>query len=844
RINPVTPQEITAVKWVVYDDALNEITIYTGATGDTFILQNPPKAGHYYIEAYKNSSYLAKAKAGKLSVAQLSKKTAVTKVEVTEPTVVIAQWERKDGTKKLRTGYKNEVSYIHIQLKSYHNNAVDITVYSGTTALCTMTKCKANNNSTIIQEFRMTDRYKEAMQGTPNELVFKITGRDEPIRDQDTARYPINKGLCVEDKEQVRDAYFMYNGERLRAKPVAYGITVQGIVETVNMIGESLEVDVYRTQKLLYIDAAASDPKVFTQDLTVDNEGRITFDFTVESRWWRDQHLLGKQFYISVEKSKWAWFTPANIFRGSIKAYKKGDKVEGGVTPVVVEQATYTPDKKKKGRCENCDKDITVDDIKGIYKDANDTGLQEAVDFLNSQRSFFGLTTCTRKAHFLAQLATESGFTHMEERFIYNWKSLKKTFSNFKTAYDTNNTNAKTWGYGHDGKTKSQVTDENKRSIANWAYGKSPKASKLGNTPITSNWSNADADGWNYRGSGFIQLTGKNNFKKTTKLYNSWIATDASGRAKEDFVANPDKIRTDKTMAMATALIYWRHNNLVTRSDMGVGDDALGAITYRINSAFKGWAHRQTYLEEAVKILDVENCPDYTRRKGEKGTVVIIGGKGEKIINTYGHTDNVMYRLSVYRAMTLEKYNTLKDEEELPEADYVTYVTRDAHQGLSNSNRSNLRYGLNNECPPSDKYHLVSKEDSSNPLKGRYKMYVSENKNNRDINGPDGLRKGIAIHEHDRKGSQGCLTLASGNGDPGNGTLGKIPVDKLYNEIPDLFLHNIMKDAERTDDNGMVHDMSIERRPVRLILQERQATEKSNNNKPYWEGFIDDGYNT
>ncbi|WP_438710535.1 hypothetical protein ACSTS3_16935 [Aquimarina muelleri] len=447
-----------------------------------------------------------------------------------------------------------------------------------------------------------------------------------------------------------------------------------------------------------------------------------------------------------------------------------------------------------------------------------------------------------RKAHFLAQLAAESKFTSMEEGFTYNWKSLKKTFDNFSTAYDSNNSKAKEWGYGHDGKTKAEVTETDKRSIANWAYGKAPKASDLGNTAITSNWSNEDADGWKYRGSGFIQLTGKSNFRNVTTKYNTWIARLNEDITEEDFKENPEKLRTNKTLAMAAALIYWKDKNILTRSDMGVGDDALKAVTYRINNAFKGYAHRESYLEEAVKTLKVEDCPDYEYRKGQKGSVIVIGGKGEKIINTYGHTNNVMYRLSVFRSMTLEKYNELKKEDKLPKADYITYVTRDAHQGLSASERSEKRYGTNNECPQGNKYHLVSKKDSSIDDKGRYTMYISDNDNNRDIQGPNGFRDGIAIHEHDRKGSKGCLTLASGNGEPGTNTLGKIPVEELYNEIPDLFLHEVMKDAERTDDNGLVHDMSIDRRPVRLILEEREVIEKTNNNKPYWEGFIDEEY--
>ncbi|MCG8745296.1 glycoside hydrolase family 19 protein [Tenacibaculum finnmarkense] len=455
--------------------------------------------------------------------------------------------------------------------------------------------------------------------------------------------------------------------------------------------------------------------------------------------------------------------------------------------------------------------------------EVDESGLQEAIDFLNSQRSFFKLTTCTRKAHFLAQLAAESKFTSMEEGFTYNWEKLKKTFGNFNTAYDSNNAKAKEWGYGYDGKTKAQVTATDKQSIANWAYGKNPKASGLGNTAITSNWSNTDADGWKYRGSGFIQLTGKSNFRNVTNKYNTWIARLNEAIAEEDFKANPEKLRTNKILAMAAALIYWKDKNILTRSDMGVGDDVLKAVTYRINSAFKGYAHRESYLEEAVKTLKVAECPDYKHRKGQKGTVVVISGKPHDMFAFTADRIYARYTTSVYRSMTLEKYNEMKENDNLPKPDYITYLSRDAFdETIKNDNgvyedvlHSELRYGTNNECPPGDTYYLVSKKDSSVDGKGRYIMYISDNNNNRDIQGEDGYRGGIAIHQYTPNDSQGCLTTVAG--------ISKSKVLELYDEIPDLFLHDKMEKAKRTDDNKVIHDMSIERRPVRLILEEREV---------------------
>ncbi|WP_103864611.1 PAAR-like protein [Aquimarina sp. I32.4] len=330
-ITPALETEKEAVKWIVYDHEYNEVAQYQGHTGATFVLDTPPKTGIYYVEAYMNIREIGKVKSGRAS-------RTIKKIKVTEPTVVKAEWRYKNEKRKPRTGFANETSYIYAELQSYHGGTVDIEVHTKKAHITTITNCKANNHSKIMQEFRMTDRYKTAIKSGDQELFFKIKGKDEPIKNENEAFYP-QKGLMIIDKPMVRDAYFIYNGKRLRAKPVAYGVTVQGVVETVNMIGESLEVDIYRTQKLLYIDAATGDPKVFSKDLTVDAEGRITFDFTVESRWWRDLHMLGKYFYIGVEKADWAAFRKEQIYKGSILAYKKGDRLENGVSPVVVQRA-------------------------------------------------------------------------------------------------------------------------------------------------------------------------------------------------------------------------------------------------------------------------------------------------------------------------------------------------------------------------------------------------------------------------------------------------------------------------------------------------------------------------
>ena len=99
------------------------------------------------------------------------------------------------------------------------------------------------------------------------------------------------------------------------------------------------------------------------------------------------------------------------------------------------------------------------------------------------------------------------------------------------------------------------------------------------------NGDEASGDGWNFRGSGYIQLTGRANFA---------AAARALGRP---YVENPDLVRQPED-AMRTACWFWSRNNLNTLADQWKLDD----ITRAVNGPARLHARERREVSESILV--------------------------------------------------------------------------------------------------------------------------------------------------------------------------------------------------------------------------------------------------
>lgn len=170
----------------------------------------------------------------------------------------------------------------------------------------------------------------------------------------------------------------------------------------------------------------------------------------------------------------------------------------------------------------------------------------------------YGINTSLRLAHFMAQIEHESGLKPISENLNYSAKGLGTTFKKyFPNTILTN-----------------KYANQPQR-IANIVY-----ANRMGNGSVNS------GEGWKYRGRGFIQITGKENY------FRLHIDTDL------DCVRNPDLL-LEEANAMLSACWFWKLKGLNSLADK----DDISAITKKINGAFIGLEHRKELLNKWKSIL-------------------------------------------------------------------------------------------------------------------------------------------------------------------------------------------------------------------------------------------------
>lgn len=167
----------------------------------------------------------------------------------------------------------------------------------------------------------------------------------------------------------------------------------------------------------------------------------------------------------------------------------------------------------------------------------------------------FKIDTPLKMAHFLAQCAHESGnFKAVRENLSYSFDTLKNKFAKY---------------FATDAICNSYVGKP--EAIAARMY-----ASRMGNG------NEASKDGWTFRGRGYIQLTGRENYAAFAKF-----VTD-------DLMIAPDLVA--QKYPLLSAAWFFHEKKLIELSAQGATDAVVKMVTKVVNGGTNGLAERIRYF--------------------------------------------------------------------------------------------------------------------------------------------------------------------------------------------------------------------------------------------------------
>lgn len=172
----------------------------------------------------------------------------------------------------------------------------------------------------------------------------------------------------------------------------------------------------------------------------------------------------------------------------------------------------------------------------------------------------FKIDTAVKLSHFLAQCGHESGgFKVVNENLNYGAKGLLTIFKKYFPTEE-----------------KAKLYERKPEKIANLVYG-----GRMGNGV------EATGEGYKFRGRGYIQLTGKDNYTAFGKAIN------------EDIAANPDLVATKYPLLSAA----WFFSKNCLGKCVDASDASVLAVTKCVNGGTIGLADRQKHFKEYYNLL-------------------------------------------------------------------------------------------------------------------------------------------------------------------------------------------------------------------------------------------------
>ena len=550
----------TGVKWDVCHGNRMIAKGLTEAPARTYFT----KEGTYSVYAYVHKPGSPKGK-------------GVVRITVSYPKFKSLEWKDENGKPVTYIGLRNKV-FAHVSLPGCKGIPVNCRFYyngyEGKTylsALTPMTLSAAGKVKIVLslsgdQLKKIIEDRKHFSNGQKIRIHLELSSRHWIENLTKASQHPI----LFNDKIEFRSLVIYKDSdckEKLQGGIADNGSTVYVRVSTANMETDKICLDVYKHETGNQEEKSSKPSPVYSTSCPVNSTGIYKFSLTLAAPPYKE----GTAYKVVV-----SWIFSSQSSNGNVnnntnsqtskdpKQYiLKGKEVLFSVkrhipTPKAEpSKANVNRTEPEKDGCPRCREEWTdmLPRLKQVFGKVSANRLKAVAQTYTENMKTLSMDTCWVKAHFFAQATIETGYTlNISEIMNYKRKRFEDIFPSkiFKGRW----TKDGKWVSDRDKNGKRiykdgmkrtldkvySITDTQERKIvlANIAY-----ANKNGNGDYNS------GDGWRFRGSGLVQITGRKNYSKIQHLINTRFKLNV------DIMTNgADTINGDDRIATLASMCY------------------------------------------------------------------------------------------------------------------------------------------------------------------------------------------------------------------------------------------------------------------------------------------------
>ena len=550
----------TGVKWDVCHGNRVIAKGLTEAPARTYFT----KEGTYSVYAYVHKPGSPKGK-------------GVARITVSYPKFKSLEWKDENGKPVTYIGLRNKV-FAHVSLPGCKGIPVNCRFYyngyEGKTYLSALTpmtlsaagKVKIALSLSGDQLKKIIEDRKRFSNGQKIRIYLELSSRHWIENLTKASQHPI----LFNDKIEFRSIVIYKDSdckEKLQGGIADSGSTVYVRVSTANMETGKIRLDVYKHETGNQDEKRAKPSPVYSTSCPVNSTGVYKFSLTLAAPPYKE----GTAYKVVV-----SWIFSSQSSNGNVnnntdrqtskepKQYiLKGKEILFSVkrhipTPKAEpSKANVNRTEPEKGGCPRCREEWTdmLPRLKQVFGKVSANRLKAVAQTYTENMKTLSMDTCWVKAHFFAQATIETGYTlnisenmnYKRERFedIFPSKIFKGRWTKDGKWVSDRDKNGKRIYKDGMKRTLDRVysitdTQERKIVLANIAY-----ANKNGNGDYNS------GDGWRFRGSGLVQITGRKNYSKIQHLINTRFKLNV------DIMTNgADTINGDDRIATLASMCY------------------------------------------------------------------------------------------------------------------------------------------------------------------------------------------------------------------------------------------------------------------------------------------------